>query len=291
MSLSVPYAFLLPCSRGLRGRLETARTSALREREVANRTIVLSFVQMSRLTNADLRGVIEMLHDLAADRSGEIFPRSVIERLGVLLDAPNAGYCEWKPRKADYYIRTSPEPEWFAEGLPSGSTRTRSAATDSENLAVPIAVSDVLGKRAAGRVELYQHTLRPFGFTDTGKLFLPPAVPKARSHPGAGDARFFFFDRNHWGLGSRERALLDLLRPHLTLHREKWRPPPPGLHSLTAREREILEAVSEGETNAQIAKRLWISPYTVRAHLEHIFEKLNVKTRTEAAARLFAARD
>ncbi|MGZ4314235.1 MAG: hypothetical protein ACXVRK_02605 [Gaiellaceae bacterium] len=29
----------------------------------------------------------------------------------------------------------------------------------------------------------------------------------------------------------------------------------------------------------------------MRAHLEHIFEKLNVKTRTEAAARLFAARD
>ncbi|MGZ4418201.1 MAG: response regulator transcription factor, partial [Gaiellaceae bacterium] len=84
---------------------------------------------------------------------------------------------------------------------------------------------------------------------------------------------------------------LDLLRPHLTLHREKWRPPPPGLQSLTAREREILEAVSNGETNALIAKRLWLSPYTVRAHLEHIFEKLNVKTRTEAAARLFAARD
>jgi DNA-binding CsgD family transcriptional regulator len=256
-----------------------------------NRTIVLSCAQVSRLTNADLQSVIEMLHDLGADRSGEIFPRPVIERLGELLDSPNAGYCEWKPREADYYIRTFPEPEWFAEGFGRWLHQDAISCHRFRNLAVPVAVSDVLSKRASERVEFYQHTLQAFGFTDTGKLFLPPAVPKARSHPGAGDARFFFFDRDRWGLGSRERALLDLLRPHLTLHREKWRPPPVGLHSLTAREREILEGVSNGETNKQIAKRLWISPYTVRAHLEHIFEKLNVKTRTEAAARLLAAGD
>ena len=224
-----------------------------------------------------------MLHDLAADRSGEIFPRPVVERLGVLLDAPNAGYCEWKPREADYYIRTFPEPDWFGAGLLRWLHQDAISSHRFRSLAVPIAVSDVLSKRASDRVELYQHTLRPFGFADTGKLFLPPAV--------AGEARFFFFDRDRWGLGSRERALLDLLRPHLTLHREKWRPPPPRLQSLTVREREILEAVSNGETNAQIANRLWISPHTVRAHLEHIFEKLNVKTRTEAAAQLFAARD
>ena len=224
-----------------------------------------------------------MLHDLAADRCGEIFPRPVVERLGVLLDAPNAGYCEWKPREADYYIRTFPEPDWYGEALFQWHHQDAITWTRFGNLPEPIAVSDVLSKRASDRVELYQHTLRAFGFTDTAKLFLPPAVP--------GEARFFFFDRDRWGLASRERALLDLLRPHLTLHREKWRPPPPKLQSLTAREREILEAVSNGETNAQIAKRLWISPHTVRAHLEHIFEKLNVKTRTEAAARLFAASD
>jgi len=232
-----------------------------------------------------------MLHDLAADRSEEIFPRPVIERLGVLLDAPNAGYCEWKPGEPDYYIRTLPKPDGYDEGFTRWHHQDAIDNHRLRNVAVPIAVSDVMSKRASERVELYQHTLRTLGFADTGKLFLPPEVPKARSHPGAGDARFFFFDRRRWGLASRERALLDLLRPHLTLHREKWRPPRPGLQSLTPREREILEAVSNGETNAQIAKRLWISPHTVRAHLEHIFEKLNVKTRTEAAARLYAARD
>jgi DNA-binding CsgD family transcriptional regulator len=242
---------------------------------------------MSQLTNADLRSVIEMLHDLAADRSEEIFPRLVIERLGVLLDAPNAGYCELQPCEADsYYIRTFPEPAWYGEALFRWHHQDPITCTRFGNLPEPIAVSDVLSKRAFNGLGLYQYTLRPFGFADTAKLFLPPASPSASSRHGAGDARFFFFDRDRWGLSSRERALLDLLRPHLTLHREKWRPPSPALQSLTVREREILEAVSNGETNAQIAKRLWISPYTVRAHLENIFGKLNVKTRTEAAAQL-----
>src|SRR5207248_1300948 len=151
-----------------------------------------------------------MLHDLAADRCGEIFPRPVVERLGVLLDAPNAGYCEWKPREADYYIRTFPEPDWYGEALFQWHHQDAITWTRFGNLPEPIAVSDVLSKRASDRVELYQHTLRAFGFADTAKLFLPPAVP--------GEARFFFFDRDRWGLASRERALLDLLRPHLTLH-------------------------------------------------------------------------
>jgi DNA-binding CsgD family transcriptional regulator len=53
---------------------------------------------------------------------------------------------------------------------------------------------------------------------------------------------------------------------------------------LTPRERQILELVASGETNAQIAARLWLSVGTVRRHLENIFAKLGVHTRTAAAA-------
>lgn len=56
----------------------------------------------------------------------------------------------------------------------------------------------------------------------------------------------------------------------------------PNAPSVTAREREILELVTEGLTNAEIAERLWISPGTVRRHLENVFEKLGVRTRTAA---------
>ena len=52
---------------------------------------------------------------------------------------------------------------------------------------------------------------------------------------------------------------------------------------LTERELEVLRLVAEGLTNAQIADRLYLSPKTVARHLNNIFTKLNVTTRTAAA--------
>ena len=53
---------------------------------------------------------------------------------------------------------------------------------------------------------------------------------------------------------------------------------------LTPRERVVLARAAAGETNTAIAAALFISPGTVRKHLEHIYDKLEVRTRTEAAA-------
>jgi DNA-binding CsgD family transcriptional regulator len=53
---------------------------------------------------------------------------------------------------------------------------------------------------------------------------------------------------------------------------------------LTTREREILDLVAEGRTNAEIAELLWVSRGTVRKHLDNIYAKLGVHTRTAAAA-------
>jgi DNA-binding CsgD family transcriptional regulator len=52
---------------------------------------------------------------------------------------------------------------------------------------------------------------------------------------------------------------------------------------LSPREAEVLGWVSRGKTNAEIARELFISPQTVRKHLENIFAKLGVRTRTAAA--------
>ena len=53
---------------------------------------------------------------------------------------------------------------------------------------------------------------------------------------------------------------------------------------LSGRESEILWLVAEGLSNKEIGARLSISFYTVRTHLMHIYEKLHVRCRTEAAA-------
>jgi two-component system, NarL family, response regulator len=54
--------------------------------------------------------------------------------------------------------------------------------------------------------------------------------------------------------------------------------------SLSSREMEILEMVSKGLTNKEIARVLQISQYTVRNHINHISAKLEVGDRTEAVA-------
>ena len=57
---------------------------------------------------------------------------------------------------------------------------------------------------------------------------------------------------------------------------------------LTRREEEILEQLSQGFCNKEIAARLGTSVETIRTHVRHIYEKLHVHSRTEAAAKYLA---
>ncbi len=57
---------------------------------------------------------------------------------------------------------------------------------------------------------------------------------------------------------------------------------------LTRREEEILERLSQGFCNKEIAARLGTSVETIRTHVRHIYEKLHVHSRTEAAAKYLA---
>ncbi len=60
---------------------------------------------------------------------------------------------------------------------------------------------------------------------------------------------------------------------------------------LSKRETEILELLCEGLANKEIADRLDISVETVRVHLKHIYEKLHVRSRTEAAMKFRDAKE
>ena len=84
--------------------------------------------------------------------------------------------------------------------------------------------------------------------------------------------------------------MLTLLRPHLKqiyLDTERRRHPVPRL---TPRQWELLHLLAAGRTNTQIARRLGISEGTVRTHLENIYERLDVSSRTAAVTRAFRDR-
>jgi DNA-binding CsgD family transcriptional regulator len=97
---------------------------------------------------------------------------------------------------------------------------------------------------------------------------------------------------------SRDRRCLDLLRPHLVQAHENVRflielqsrnrddDDRLPLTDMTGREREVLTYVERGRTNAEIGIILGVSGRTVQKHLERVFRKLGVETRTAAVHRL-----
>ena len=62
--------------------------------------------------------------------------------------------------------------------------------------------------------------------------------------------------------------------------------PSAGRSGLSPRERDVHALLAQGLTNREIAQALFISESTAKVHIHHIFEKLGVRTRTEAALRL-----
>lgn len=74
-------------------------------------------------------------------------------------------------------------------------------------------------------------------------------------------------------------ATAQLLKEFVTLADNKAKD-----YGLSSREMEVLLLLSEGNTNKEIAKALWISEQTVKTHVAHIFNKLGTSDRTETVA-------
>jgi DNA-binding CsgD family transcriptional regulator/tetratricopeptide (TPR) repeat protein len=133
--------------------------------------------------------------------------------------------------------------------------------------------------------------------TLTGSVVLRPAVRGTvhtgaarclhglgRPEPASGHAATAARLLRRWG-GWRV-AQLDQVRAQLGLAPPTGGRPVTGAGALTPREREVALLVGAGLTNAELARRLYISPRTAAVHVSNILHKLGVPSRTEVAAAL-----
>jgi DNA-binding CsgD family transcriptional regulator len=159
-------------------------------------------------------------------------------------------------------------------------------------------ISDLLSRSDFRRSAIYADYYRHVGLEHT------VAVPLLID-----EHRLVSVVLNRRGLDFSERDCerLEVLRPHLAfLYRQASRQDATPAHAdaatllpaapdavpegLTARESEVLHRLAHGKTDAEIAALLGLSPRTVQKHLEHIYIKLGVETRTAAVMRSMGKR-
>jgi DNA-binding CsgD family transcriptional regulator len=194
-----------------------------------------------------------------------------------LIPCRNVAYFEWdKPHGAlltynqggDLELPPSVVEAWFAFGPQTPTNVGRLSAADGA-----VRLSGMISRKELIRLDFYREAMRPIGVEDELKLRLHSMPPRVAGLSFLSDRKFT----------ERDRLLLNLLAPHLSRTQRSGRT---GF-GLTKREWQVLRLVARGKTNREIAGLLSLSPGTIRKHLENVFRKLGVHTRTAAVASAF----
>jgi DNA-binding CsgD family transcriptional regulator len=253
-----------------------------------------------RTRSAQREAVIEFLLLAAAEEGARPFPEPVVAALLDVVPCDTVAYRAWSRESGildrsfagddiaersrawlRYPIlrRDDPHPS----ELPARRSRLRPSPAPGV-IGTALVLSDAVPVARLRRTRLYYELMRPFGVRDVLKLFLPS--------DDATDAAFVF-DTSGPGFSYDDRALLTRLVPALVQFRRNARlraVQARTLVALTPRELTVLGRAAEGETNAEIAAALCVGESTVRKHLEHIYEKLQVRNRAAAAVAYAEAR-
>jgi DNA-binding CsgD family transcriptional regulator len=250
--------------------------------------------------HADRRdALLDFLLEAVTDQSTTPFPVDVLAGLRKVVRCEAVSYMEWSPQELLEFSLAADDPAsilpvWDAypqfrddDPLAGGAPRANSLP-DREWIGQALAISDFISDREFRRRGLYAEVCKPLGVRAVMKVFLPT---------GRATGASFVFDTTRSRFTETDRFALERLVPHLGQLRRNAlaRRTYPALIDSTAaarikllrlspRERVVLARAAAGETNTVIAQALFVSPGTVRKHLEHIYDKLEVRTRTEAAA-------
>jgi len=242
----------------------------------------------TRLDAADVDAALGVIGEAAASAASGSHPFDVpvLERLVRLVRADRVGYFEADADGAFTTAVALPALEldwhqdWVQDVLPSYPLNgTFHRARDRA-----VRLGELMGRAAKLRNAWFVTVMRPCLVEHELKLWLPNSNAQSCG---------LWFTRDHGSRDFDDRSALTLtvLRPHLAAVVRRWESGRRLPDGITRREGEVLALLRAGHDNREIADRLRISPHTVRTHLEHIFEKLGVHTRTAAVARAFGVAD
>jgi DNA-binding CsgD family transcriptional regulator len=133
-----------------------------------------------------------------------------------------------------------------------------------------------------GAVELYAAAGRPLA-----QVSALDDLGNQQLHDGSPDAAVEVFDRSlvlalqigaGWDAARARSRLRDLGVRRRVVGTDT---PRTGWAALTPAEAAVVELVTVGRTNREIAEQLFVSPHTVSTHLRHVFEKMRVRSRVE----------
>jgi DNA-binding CsgD family transcriptional regulator len=253
---------------------------------------------MGALRRVDLEAILDFLVDASELEFDAPFPARLVARVSELVPSADMAYLE-----NDLVARRTPVMVGRAGAVQDdeddllywrvGPCPLTTYRVDSRDLAA-MRLSDVTDRRRYVETPVYREYFAPYHVEHLLEVGLPASPGQLRS---------FLFCRTkaEGDFSQRDRAVLDALRPHFAwleaeadlrrrlaevLLREEHAGEDGARALLTTREREIVDLVADGKTNAEIAARLSVAPSTVKKHLEHVYEKLDVSGRAAAATRV-----
>ena len=243
---------------------------------------ILAFV--TAISTRDAAALMEITHDGALADGYDAIPRTVLSALAELIPSDAfVGYNEtqWAPKfrvtdEVPFIARPAPPSVVSAFPRFGWQNPLRNCLRRGEQSALRL--SSFLTRRVRRRLEFDVQVWRPLGIEDSLSVWLP-APP--------GRARAIYLERSTKSYTDRDVTLLTLLRPHLIRMRvnAESRRTVQG-RGLTAREAEVLGWIARGKRDTEIGELLFISPHTVGKHVEHIFEKLEVRSRAAAVGQV-----
>jgi DNA-binding CsgD family transcriptional regulator len=236
------------------------------------------------IRDRDLRGLLQVIEAARSTEVAEGLPTAVLERTRTLVASDMVSFVEFDSER---------QVSFFDQGLPDDVDGPAEEAFwrhywDTTSCSYPdrtgddrsvTTLSDFYTQRQWHNTGMYADYFGRVGVERDAMLCI--SAPTGRSR------RLIFFRGPGADFDGRDRLLLSLLRPllnELYQELERRRRPVPDL---TPRQWELLRLVAYGRTNAEIALDLVVTKDTVRKHLENIFARLGVTTRTGAVAQAF----